>query len=145
LREMLHGSEAQSSPRRLLSSVQLLVTPNVANPDGRSVEIRALSGVISTDGGMLGTFRLPPGTSATLLTGDTTRLDVEIQPDEAGFHLALPLMLPGGKPSEVKASGVVEVSTWLGGKRIPFKNITIIRDNAPHPSDRTENSVEGAV
>lgn len=144
LLNMLHGTGEQPSPNTLPASTRLLVTLKVTNPNGRSVEILSLSGVLSTAEGVVGAFRLPPGARAMLPARGATVLDIEVLPDAAGLRLALPLLLSGGTEPKVTASGQLQVSTWLGARQIPFSGVTVTKGGAGPPSppkrDRTQEA-----
>jgi Late embryogenesis abundant protein. len=143
LLRLVPGNGERKPGEHLLSRIKILVTLKVTNPNDRSVDIQNLSGMIHTADGMLGTFQLLPGKVAMPALG-TARVEVEVQPAEGFAQAALPLLLSGGKNPEVRASGQVEVSTWLGVKSIPFKDVRISPDSPPQPSPPARPQAQGA-
>lgn len=111
--------------------LELVVTLKVTNPNRRSLDITALSGAVAGPEGELGTFRLPPGKSVPLPANGTVVMEVLAEPGSGFLVNALPLVLSRAKRAEIKASGHVDVATWLGVRRIEFKDVRLGGATAP--------------
>lgn len=105
--------------------LELVVTLKVANPNDRSLEIKGLSGAVSGPEGELGTFRLPPDKAVPLPAGGSAVVDILAAPAPGFLKSALPLLLSREKRAELKATGSVDLSTWLGVRRVEFRDVRL--------------------
>jgi|GEM_PF-2008003 len=105
--------------------IELVVTLKVTNPNDRGVEIKGLSGVVAGPEGELGRFRLPDGRTAPLPAKGSTVVDIVAEPGAGFLRSALPLLLSREKRRDLKATGHVDVTTWLGVRRVEFKDVRL--------------------
>jgi LEA14-like dessication related protein len=104
---------------------EFVVTLKVANPNDRGIEMRGLSGVVTGPEGELGTFRLPTERAVPLPANGTAVVDVLAAPGPGFLKGALPFLLSRTGRAELKASGHVEVATWLGTRRVEFRDVRL--------------------
>jgi LEA14-like dessication related protein len=124
---------AKGSASRLLGALmgggqaeglELVVTLKVANPNDRAIEIRGLEGVVEGPKGELGAFRLPPDTLLPLPAKGSAVVDVIATPGSGFLKGALALLTREGR-AELTATGHVDVSTWLGVRRVEFNHVRL--------------------
>lgn len=106
-------------------NLDLVVTLKVANPNDRGLEILGLSGSVAGPEGELGTFRLPPDTAVPLPAGGAAVVDILAAPAPGFLKSALPLLLSRSKRPELRATGQLDVSTWLGARRVEFRDVRL--------------------
>lgn len=120
---LLGELSGQASPAA--GHLELVVTLKVANPNDRGLEIKGLSGVVSGPEGELGTFRLPPDKAVPLPANGSAVVDIMASPAPGFLKSALPLLLSSPGRPELRASGHLDLSTWLGVRSVEFKDLRL--------------------
>jgi len=105
--------------------LDLVVSLKVTNPNGREVVLHGLSGVVSGPGGALGAFRLPEGKLTTLPARGSTVVELLAEPGADFLKGALSLLLSPSDRGQLTATGHADVDSWLGMRRVEFKNVRL--------------------
>lgn len=104
---------------------EFVVSLKVTNPNNREVVLRGLSGVVSGPGGELGAFRLSEEKPTPLPAHGSTVVDILAEPGAGFLKGALPLLLSPSSRGQLKATGHADVDSWLGVRRVEFKDVRL--------------------